>query len=275
MPYTTHTQGVVWLPDRARARNETEGFVQQVLVRDGDQVRTGQPLVILTNPDLLTEQQQLDTHIASQEVAYQSALLQQPAQAVAIREGLDKLNAQRDELDKRSAQLTLRSPLDGRLALPHAEDMTGLYYARGALVAHVVAPDAITIRTVLSQADIDLLRQTPKAIEIRIAEDRGHSLQGHLGKETPAATYQLPSVILGERGGGPIATDPTDHDGLRSLDSFFVVDVDVTGQPLARIGGRAWVRIEHQPATLGQQWMRGLRQVFVKQFGANNSAFLL
>ncbi|HEX5127765.1 MAG TPA: biotin/lipoyl-binding protein [Rhodocyclaceae bacterium] len=275
MPYTTRTQGIVWLPDTASLRNETEGFVQKVLVRDGEHVHAGQALLVMENSDLLAEQQQIDSQIASQEIDFQAAMLDKPAEAIAIDEGLEKLRAQREDLDTRITQLTLKSPLDGQLALPHTEDLPGQFFARGALVAHVVAPQMITVRAVLSQADIDLLRQTPERIEVRIAEERDRTLLGHLGNETPAATNQLPSAILGESGGGPIATDPSDRDGLRSIDSFFVVDVNVIGKPLARIGSRVWLHIEHRPATLAQQWARSIRQVFVKQFGASNTAFLL
>ena len=46
-PSSTVQQGVVWLPDEAIVRPQAEGFVAQILVRDGDQVAAGTLLLRL------------------------------------------------------------------------------------------------------------------------------------------------------------------------------------------------------------------------------------
>lgn len=274
MPYTTLTQGVVWVPPEAQVRNETEGFVEQVLVSDGQQVSSGQPLVVLVNPDLDAAIAQMQARIDEQQAVFQASLLGQPALAVASQEAIDKLGADLAELQRRRNGLTLRAPRAGKLALPDGEDLPGSFFPRGSNIAHVIAPADMTVRAVMRQQDVDLLQKGVRAIEVRLSEARGHSLPAQLLAQTPAATFLLPSPALGDRGGGPVITDPADGEGTRALESFFVLDLRVPGSGLERIGSRAWVRIEYERAPLARQWLRSLRQVFVKQFGARGAAML-
>jgi putative peptide zinc metalloprotease protein len=272
MPYTTLAEGVVWVPDDAVVRNETEGFVDEVYAQDDTMVEAGQPLLRLANHELESERAQLAAEITSNETAFNAALMQQPSLAVALQEAQQKLVQRMAELDEKLDHLTLLAPVSGRLALPRAEDLQGRFMARGSTLAHVVAPDKVLVRVVLPQADVDKLRTPPQHIDVRMAEDRLQAFEAHIGGHgAPAASYQLPSVVLGDRAGGDIVTDPADQDGLRTLESFFVLDLDVAGAKLQRIGSRVWIRFEHAREPLAVQWSRRIRQLLVKQIGASST----
>jgi putative peptide zinc metalloprotease protein len=62
-PFATSAQGVVWLPEQARIRAGTDGFVTEVLAKDGQAVKTGDPILVLSDPDLTMEQQRLQAAI--------------------------------------------------------------------------------------------------------------------------------------------------------------------------------------------------------------------
>ena len=53
LPFSTRAQGVVWLPEQARIRAGTDGFVTEVLAKDGQAVKPGDPILVLTDPDLV------------------------------------------------------------------------------------------------------------------------------------------------------------------------------------------------------------------------------
>jgi len=196
--------------------------------------------------------------------------MQQPSLAVALRDELQKLNERMVDLDEKLGHLLIVAPVTGRLALPRSEDMPGRFLARGTTLAHVVAPDKVVVRAVLHQTDVDALRQHPKHIDVRMAEDRLRPLEARIGGHgAPAASYQLPSIVLGDRAGGSIVTDPADQEGLRTIESFFVLDLDVPDTRLQRIGSRVWIRFEHQREPLVIQWSRRIRQLLVKQLGAS------
>ncbi|MEC5387331.1 PqqD family peptide modification chaperone [Uliginosibacterium sp. H3] len=272
MPYTTMAEGVVWVPDDAVVRNETEGFVEEVYVQDDAMVTAGQPLVRLGNHELESEREQLATRISSNATAFNAALMQQPGLALALQEAQEKLQQRMTELDEKLAHLVITSPVSGRLALPRSQDLPGRFLSRGSTLAHVVAPDKVVVRAVLPQADVAELRRPPKHIDVRMAEDRLQPLEAHVGGHgAPAASFQLPSVVLGDRAGGSIVTDPADQEGLRTLESFFVLDLDVVGAKLQRIGSRVWIRFEHAREPLAVQWSRRIRQLLVKQIGSGST----
>lgn len=268
-PSSARANGVVWVPDDAQVRNETEGFVEKVFVHDNDIVKAGQPLLQLGNPELLAERDQLESRIRSTSIAINAALMQQPGLAAALSEEQEKLSQRLDDLDKRIAALTILSPLAGKLAIPRDQDLDGRFLTRGSSVAHIVPPDKIIVRVALNQEDVDLLRQQSAGIEVRMAEDTQHSLPARIVQGTPAASFKLPSIVLGDKGGGNIVTDPSDQEGLRTLESFFTLDLEVQNTQLARIGSRAWIRFELSREPLGMQWARRVRQIFVKQLGAS------
>ena len=62
----------------------------------------------------------------------------------------------------------------------------------------------------------------------------------------PAATNQLPSASLGRPGGGSLAVDPTDPEGLSTLEKVFEIDIALPAERAAsEIGGRVHVRFRH------------------------------
>lgn len=265
-PFLTRAHGLVWVPDEARVRNEEEGFVARVLVANGQQVDAGTPLVELENRDLQARYRQLLTRLASRELSYQSLLLSQPGGAVALGEELSALQAERARLEQRLAHLVLRAPVAGVVGMPAARDLEGRFFARGNVLANVLDPGSLNIRAVLPQQDIDLLGLPSRRIEVRTAEHPRLSLPARQRGMQPGAGYQLPSPLLGDRAGGPFLTDPADADGLRTLEPVFTLDFRVEGLALPRIGGRAWVLIEHPPRPLLSQWWRQLRQTLEPRF---------
>ena len=91
-------------------------------------------------------------------------------------------------------------------------------------------------------------------------------LAASLTQDEPAASHLLPSAALGDRGGGPYATDPGDPDGVRSIAPVFLLDLTLQGATLERVGGRAWVRFDHGLEPLASQAFRRASQLFLKHF---------
>ena len=90
-------------------------------------------------------------------------------------------------------------------------------------------------------------------------------MTAQLLRETPAATSKLPSAALGDRGGGPLQTDPADETGLQVLEPVILVELALPASSLQRVGSRAWVRFDHGAEPLADRWTRRLRQVFLKK----------
>jgi putative peptide zinc metalloprotease protein len=133
-------------------------------------------------------------------------------------------------------------------------------------LAHVVDVDIVTVRILVSQEQIDLVRQDTRAVEVRLAERFGRIAHASIQRVVPAASNELPSAALGTQGGGIVAVDPTDREGRKSVQKYFQVDVQLAGekQPV-NLGGRAYVRFDHGWEPIVFQWYRGVRQVFLSR----------
>jgi putative peptide zinc metalloprotease protein len=162
----------------------------------------------------------------------------------------------------------VRSPVDGVLLLPRlASDMPGMFAQRGEALAYVTNPAKITVRVVVPQEDVDLVRQRTAAVDVRLAESLERLAPAHVVREVPAATADLPSSALSVAGGGGFATDPRARNGQTAFQSSFLFDLDLDAEAAAaqRLGGRAYVRFDHGSAPLATQWYRQLRQLLLER----------
>ena len=334
LPAYTRAQGVVWLPDNAVARAQADGFVQQVLATDGAQVQPGAPLLLLSDPALDAEERALQARWRGVQALQHQAVFNQSPQAMALTEQLLQLQAEENRLAQRRAQLTVRAGTAGRLVLPRAADLPGTWVARGATVAHVLPPGGGMVRVVVAQDDVARLQVgagmagaaalagnpsaspgelqpalTPRLqAQVRLASNLGEVHRAQLLAQTPAATRELPSALLGDRGQGPFATDPADPKALRTLEPVFTLDLllpdlaraaaapqlaqepaqelaQITGQlpgphagqqagqqPGQQPGLRAWVRFDHGAQPLAWQWLRRLQQLFIGRMATATGA---
>jgi putative peptide zinc metalloprotease protein len=153
--------------------------------------------------------------------------------------------------------------------LPGAEDLPARYLRQGELVAYVlnVNEDKPTVRVVVSQSDVDLIRQHNKGVEIRLAERLGQTFPAVIKREVPGAVEKLPSTILGSIGGGEIAIDPRDAEGLKTLEKLFQFEIELPSTVgNVNIGGRVYLRFDHGYEPLVSRWYRSIRQLFLRRF---------
>lgn len=274
VPQVTRTEGIVWLPEDAQVRNDTEGVVEQLLAQPGQAVTAGQPLLQLSNPELQTRRDALLARLSGREHSYTALLLEQPSAAMVLAEELASLREEIGRLDTQLDGLLVRAPSAGVLAVPDALDLPGRHAARGQSLGVVLGDRPLTVRALIRQDDIGLLQTPPSAIEVRVADRRHQTLPARLLSQTPAPVAQLPSAALGDRAGGAFAVDVADPDGLKTLHTHYVVDLEVPGVPLRTAGARVWIHLRHGAAPLATQWLRQARQTFVGRFGAGDRSWL-
>ncbi len=280
LPAYTRAQGVVWLPEKAVARAGAEGFVDQLLAQDGDAVEAGTPLLRLVDPSFDADVLALSARWRGVSAAQHMALFTQSPQAAVLTQQLEQLKAEFRRLKQRLEQLTVRAGASGRLVLPHAADLPGAWVSRGAVVAHVLPQHGSQVRVVVPQDDISRLQGhldgaavppaqhdgAPNAgpvVQVRLASAPGVTQAAWVLAQTPAATRELPSPVLGDHGQGPFAIDPTDTEQRRTLEPVFTLDLSLPEAAQQRPGTRAWVRFDHGAQPLAWQWLHRVRQLFI------------
>jgi putative peptide zinc metalloprotease protein len=184
-----------------------------------------------------------------------------------IQEEIDHTRGNLARARERQAALTIRSPSDGLLILPEARDLPDRFLKQGDLVAYVVNRERPTVRVVVPQSHIDLVRQRQRGVQVRLASQVDRIIPATIIREVPGGMEKLPSTVLSNAGGGEVAIDPQDKEGLKTFENLFQLDLELH-EPVSQlcIGGRAYVRFDHGYIPVGFQLYRSLRQMLLKRF---------
>jgi putative peptide zinc metalloprotease protein len=264
LPLRTSTEGVIWVPEDAMVRAAAEGFVERIAVRPGAQVREGDLLIECRDPLLASRVRVLEARIRELRARYDEQRPADRVKAAVIQEEIRYVQQDLDRVREQISGLTIRSRTRGTFVLPGAEDLPGRFVRRGELLAYVVMLDRITVRTVVPQAQIGLVRERTHGVAVRLAERIEEPVAATMRREVPGASERLPSPALGQSGGGQVAVDPRDAQGLTAMQKVFQVDLEIpVGLPLLNVGGRAYVRFDHGTEPLLIQWVREFRQLFL------------
>ncbi|MBX9717146.1 MAG: hypothetical protein K2X42_11185, partial [Burkholderiaceae bacterium] len=198
---------------------------------------------------------------------YDAAWGQSQAKAQQLAQQLGRETAALARLQDEARHLTLRTHAAGRLLVQSPEDLPGRHLKQGDVVGYLHTPEAPLVRLVVPQSDVDPVRLDTRAVEVRLAQDTGSRWSATLARSTPSAVHQLPSPVLGTKGGGPQQTDPRDEKGLNTLESVFEFELILPPEvPHDFLGSRVHVRFEHAPEPIGWRMGRALRRVFLSHF---------
>jgi putative peptide zinc metalloprotease protein len=266
IPLYTMARGVIWLPEHAQMRAGTDAFVTQLLVDSNTQVEAGAPVVIAHDPLLEARVAVLDAELRSLRARQYDERITDLVQAQITEEEAATVEASLARALEREREVVIRSPESGQLVLPRADDLVGRFVRQGELVGYVIGTDNPTARVVLSEADVELVRDRTKAVQIRLARHIAKVQTAQIARMVPAATERLPSRALGSAGGGKWAIDTSDPEGLRTLVPVFELDLALPESSEAgAIGETVYVRFDHGMEPLAMRAYRGLRRLLLSR----------
>ncbi len=268
LPYGTVTQGVVWAPAGSDLRAGAEGQLTRLIALPGGMLQAGGPVATMADPVLVARVALLRTQLREVELRYTAAEATDRVQAAMLRRQIAYFQSELDQARERRKALDLAAAGDGRFMVPLPDDLAGKYLRRGDLIGYVLDDKAVSVRVIVPQSDIELVRQDTFGVDMRFASRPMKVVHAdQVTREVPTATRQLPSEALAATGGGPIAVDPSDEKHLRALEMVFQLDVKLPeGVRDPRIGERVYVRFQHGRRTLAWRISRGVRQMFLRRF---------
>ena len=267
VPYRTGAEGVVWIPEEAIVRAGTDGFIDRVVVSSGTRVEAETSLITLTNRPLSAYEQVSSAYVKEVEARRIAYLDSDPVKASITRDELEQARNRLARARSELADLTVRSKVAGTFIVPVPEDLPSRFVRKGELLGYIVEGDRLTIRTVVSQTIIDLVRNRIEGAEVRLSENLAPVIPASIKRLVPGASVDLPARQLGTSGGGKIATDPTDGQGVKALQKMFQIDLEIPAGPdPLKLGGRAYVRFNHGWEPLAVQWYFQIRQIFLSRF---------
>jgi putative peptide zinc metalloprotease protein len=267
MPLSTYAEGVVWLPEQAIVRAKTDGFIKKILASPNSVVAQDQILIEMDDPILRSEQEVLNYQLAELQAKFKDVWSEDQVKAQIFEEQMKSVQAELDEVMEKIQNLTLKSASSGIIILPHSEDLPDRFLHKGDLVGYIVNYPITTVRGVVTQDNIGLVRERAKAVQIRLAENIKNLQPAKIIREVPAASDQLPSSALGTVGGGIIPVDPSEKKGERAYEPVFQIELAInSGIDARNIGERVYIRFDHGGEPLARQWYRVGRQLFLRKF---------
>jgi putative peptide zinc metalloprotease protein len=176
----------------ARVRALVDGRIQKVFVHEGDQVKAGQLLGVLENPEVnagvLSLQQKLAIASSNLRNNQDRSDLGQTAQAGRDRKRL----AQELSIEqKRAQELEIRAPIDGIVATPNVDQETGSYLLSGDEFAHVVDRSTMKARILVQDRDVQDVQPGAFA-KVKVLPYPFRTYSGHIDKILPAAALDYP-----------------------------------------------------------------------------------
>lgn len=175
----------------APLRAEAGGRVSQVFVRQGDNVKPGQVLAVLEDPEI-----QAKARIMAAQLALASSNLrhnegsdpQKAAQAARERSRLQKeLAVAQKEVDS----LEIRAPFAGVITTPEVEQKLGEYLSPGHEFCRVVDRSTMRARVLVRDWELEEVRPgTPAKVKVLPFPYRTYS--GHVDQILPAAAEDRP-----------------------------------------------------------------------------------
>jgi len=265
-PLVTRAQGVVWPAEQARVVSEGDGFVVDVLVTPGDQVEPGDVLLRLEDAELRTRHMVLQARLDELRNEQAAQRQQSRVRAAMVADDIAAVQSELEQVNGRLDGLVVRSSAAGRFYPVDPHELRGKRLSQGQTVGYVMASERPTIRAIVEQDRVGLLRKRLTGVEVRLADRIAVSIPAFLVREIPAGSEELPSTALGAAGGGDIAVDGRDEKGRTATQKVFQIELELPrGTDVAGIGERAYVRLEHGREPLWMQWSRSVQQLLLSR----------
>jgi putative peptide zinc metalloprotease protein len=269
IPLWSRTEGVIWPTEQSQVRAGADGFIIRTLLPEGTWVTRGQPIIEARDPFLDARQQVLAAQKHELELQLSAAQTMDRVQTAVVKEELKSVDADLQRTREVSNELIIRSPRDGFLVIPRVQDIPGRFLQKGQLVAYVIDPaDHFTIRAVVPQDDISLVRERTRGVDIILADYDAESQRVEIRRQVPGGSFSLPTAALGTLGGGKIPVDPSDNTGRKTLERVFEYEIGLPQNIRSTyLGNRVHVRFDLGYEAMGFQIYRELRQLFLRRFG--------
>ena len=276
LPNRTQAPGVVWLSDEAMVRLGTDGFVEEYVAVDGEQVAAGQALMRLSNDVLQADLQRAVAALKRLEVERAATFEIDAVRAGLANDALARAQAELQRLQQRADQLTVRAATAGRVVINPGTSVVGQYLAQGQLVAHVLSAQPPLVKVMVRNEDMAQVRESTEIttasaasterIHVELAHVPGTNWAARWQASVPQASINLPSAALGESAGGSIATDSADKTGRTAREPRFQLDLRLASHSPARVGERCQVTFVHDNASAAQMLAQFARRSLLRHF---------
>lgn len=224
-------------------RADSPGFIAQVAVQPGQTVQAGDLLLVLYNPTLVAERDDLALQVQIQTLKQQQYLTAEQLSAYqAEAEKLHALQQKWRELNQQVARLNLYAPHAGTVITTDLKAWLGRYVERGTELLTLADTSQLQLKASIAQQEIDDFRaQIGATVQVYRDSQPLRALPAILTQVEPSASEQIRYPALTALGGGALAvrrrSEPLSEEagqdelsaGYAHLQPRFTATVQLTG----------------------------------------------
>lgn len=269
-PVSVVAPGMVQAVEHAKVAGESAGFLREIIAQPGTWVEEGQPLVRLDDPELHYSLEQARAQLLETQALMRQALDTQPANIEPLARSIEVLQARIADIESRIDSLTVRARHEGLWVASEIEELHGVWVARGAVLGDIVDTREMRFLAVIGQNEAArVFGEEPRRASVKLRGQAARRIPVALVTVLPGERTRLSSPALGWTGGGEIAVDPRDPDGLNTTEPFFEMraHLDNYAERVALAHGHTGrIRFVFKSEPLMRQWTHKLRQLIQKRY---------
>jgi putative peptide zinc metalloprotease protein len=254
LPSRTTVKGVVLADPDASLYASAEGFLSEIFVKDGEQVRAGELLFVLERDGLQVELEAIEARFVATQARLRVAQTSgEGGLADAIGRELGALADGMAQIRQQMENTNIHAERDGIWMFAEPTPTRGALISRGTSLGWIIRDESRRIVAQISQKAGDDLAAGVTAVSVLVsARDRREIPLTQVSYRTDA-TRSLPDPLLADRLGGPVLTDlESPPEQIRALRAAFNLLIDLPQSDLTP-GRTVLVKLSHPPATFFRQ----------------------
>ena len=223
-PGTKSAPAIVRYSDEQVVRAAADGFIRQILVCNGQAVTRGETLIVLENPQLVLDVEDLERLAA--EATIESRIKTRAGElalAQAASERNASLLAQLAEKRQLVAQQTVTAPIDGFVFQRKLENRIDSFARAGEALLSIAHAETKEVVVSVDQRDLESI-QGKEGMYLKVAFPGQPLLKTKLTRVNPRVSNRLQHDSWGANLGGPLPVQPVADESQRQEVQFELLD---------------------------------------------------
>jgi len=199
---------VVQFGNETLLRADADGFIKELLVKDGDKVTKGQRLIVLDNPNLANEVTEIE-RFADEALTQSRIYKKQHEMALSLAElkKHEELKQQLEEKKNQAAGLEILAPEDGFIFQRGLENQIGSFASRGDPLVSFAQRQTKEVVVSIDQRDLESIEGT-EGDQLRVVFPGQSVFESTLYRIDPRASQTPLHPSLCAQAGGPLPVRP-------------------------------------------------------------------
>lgn len=265
-------QGVVESHSYSSIYSPIEGIIKTIYVKNGQSVKTGDPIVLLSNYDLDLQLAKYKSQLAEVQALLTQAIGSKVADLKPIRKRQESIHNQIRVLKEKQASTLIKAEQSGIFVSHDLLVLKDTWINNRHKIGKIVDQSKYKFLAVVPQdSAYDLFTTKDIKGEIRMYGSAKHLVNALDVKVIPFEQDELPSASLGWKAGGQTSTQDSDTTGTKTKESFFLVkaslsNIEVFNKEVLYHRKRGELRISLPSEPIAHQVYKSIKQVVQKRY---------